>query len=92
MIVILHFLIHWMGADYGAPYGHLQPYDVLSGLLGIGLIGAVAELIRRVQKHHIERMAQTARHHKERMAQAEKHHINLKRHISDQLGSGRDGG
>src|SRR5262249_39823038 len=35
-----HFFVHWTGGDFGAPaYGYLEPYDWLSGILGLTFLG-----------------------------------------------------
>jgi hypothetical protein len=50
-LVVWHFVVHWTGSDYGAPYGQFQPYDFLSGLAGLSLIGILYSHIRSHNCH-----------------------------------------
>jgi hypothetical protein len=42
-----HFLVHWTGSDYGEPYGHFEPYDFLSGIAGLSLLGLLLNQLRK---------------------------------------------
>lgn len=36
-----HWLVHFAGVDYGAPYGRWVPYDFWSGIAGSFIIGVI---------------------------------------------------
>lgn len=39
-LIFWHGFVHWTGGDYGAPaYGYFEPYDWVSGILGLGVLG-----------------------------------------------------
>lgn len=46
-IMFEHGLVHWTGSDFGEPYGHFEPYDMLSGLASLGLLGTVIVAYRK---------------------------------------------
>lgn len=50
-----HWLVHWTGGDYpapyGVPYGHLMPYDWLSGILGLSFLGLFLTQFRKRNCH-----------------------------------------
>jgi hypothetical protein len=60
-----HWLVHWTGGDYpapyGVPYGHLLPYDWLSGILGLSFLGL---FLTQFRKHncHVRWCPRIARH------------------------------
>lgn len=37
-----HWVVHFFGCDYGAPYGHFVPYNFWSGVAGSFLSAALA--------------------------------------------------
>jgi len=80
-----HWLVHFIGADLGARYGHFVPGDFWSGFgsdLGeVTLAGTLVEGGRRAA-----RLAR--KHHGERLAQAADHHEELKRHITETMAGG----
>ena len=43
------FIVHWAGTDYGSSYGDFQPYDLYSGLLGLGILGI---FLTNARKHN----------------------------------------
>lgn len=55
LIVILHFLIHLFGVDYGVSYGHVVAYNFWSGfgsdLTEFALIGALIGVYRKHNCH-----------------------------------------
>lgn len=46
-----HWLTHWTGSDYGYPYGKFEPYDLYSGLLGLGVAGVFFAVYRKHNCH-----------------------------------------
>lgn len=48
---VWHFLVHWTGGDYGTTYGRFEPYDFLSGVAGLSLIGILINQVRRYNCH-----------------------------------------
>lgn len=47
-----HFVVHWLGTDYGAPsYGYFEPYDLYSGFLGLSFATAFLAIVRRHNCH-----------------------------------------
>ena len=87
MIAVWYALVHWMGADYGLPYGHWSFYDFHSGFgsgyLAIG--GGFVTLIVRQGRHHRERIAQSARQHRDLLEQQNTHHAEMKAHLAQHL-------
>lgn len=51
-VVFEHGLVHWSGSDYGEPYGHFEPYDLISGLAGLGILSGIIVTYR---KHYCAR-------------------------------------
>lgn len=53
--MILHWLIHFIGADYGAPYGRWVPESFWSGFgsdIGeVAIIGGILAIVRRHNCH-----------------------------------------
>jgi len=50
--MVWHFFVHWTGGDYGAPrYGQLEPYDWLSGILGLSFLGLFYSHLRKSNCH-----------------------------------------
>ena len=41
-MILVRFVIHFFGIDYGAPYGHWVPYNFWSGVAGSFLTAAIA--------------------------------------------------
>jgi hypothetical protein len=57
-----HGLIHWSGSDYGEPYGHFEPYDMLSGIASLGVLSSIIVAYRKFYcaKKHCWRMGHHA--------------------------------
>ena len=87
MIALWYALAHFMGADYGLPYGHWGWYNFHSGFgSGYVAIGAgFVTLIMRQGRHHRERIAQSARQHRDLLEQAALHHEESKAHLAQHL-------
>jgi hypothetical protein len=45
VIIAWHFLVHFFGCDYGAPYGVLVPYDFWSGVSGSFVVGVIVFIV-----------------------------------------------
>jgi hypothetical protein len=43
-VTVVHWLVHFFGCDYGAPYGVWVPYDFWSGVAGSFLVGVTVFL------------------------------------------------
>jgi hypothetical protein len=86
---IWHVLVHYMGVDYGLPYGRWGWYNFHSGFganfgeyaIAVSLI----TLIRKTAQHHQERIAQSARQHRELLEQAKAQHDEAKAHLAQHL-------
>jgi len=51
-LITWHFFVHWTGGDYGAnQYGHLEPYDWLSGVMGLSVLGLVSHNLAKHNCH-----------------------------------------
>jgi hypothetical protein len=51
-MIAWHFIVHWIGGDYGAPaYGYFEPYDLYSGLFGLGILGLLTVNLRKHNCH-----------------------------------------
>lgn len=75
---IWHFLVHWTGSDYGANYGQFQPYDFLSGVAGLSLLGI---LINTFRKHNCgTRWCWRIGHHEWKDGNGLSHHLCRKHH------------
>lgn len=57
-----HFLVHWTGSDYGAPYGRLIPYDFLSGFFGGSVFLTAAWALVRRSNCEVHRCWRLGRH------------------------------
>jgi hypothetical protein len=69
------WLWHFLGFDYGLPYGHVGAYNVWSGFLGdVGIVGGIVTGLRLMVRQHRERLAQAARHQVELLKQSADHH------------------
>lgn len=51
MLILWHWLVHFFGADYGAPYGRWVPYDFWSGVSGSFLSAALAAALAWYAAH-----------------------------------------
>ena len=87
MTVIWHALVHFLGADYGLPYGHWGWYNFHSGFGGayVAIGAGFITLIRRQGRHHRERLAQSARQHRDLIEQQKLHHEDMKAHLAQHL-------
>jgi|SRR5215472_737170 len=74
MLTLLHFLVHWTGSDYGYPYGHFEPYDALSGIAGLSLVGLMYHKFRALNCHQY-RCWRIGRHHVDGSVWCNRHHI-----------------
>jgi hypothetical protein len=77
---VWHFFVHWTGGDYGAgAYGRLEPYDWLSGIFGLSLLGIAVSNLRKYncEVHRCWRMG--------RHTSAAGHHLCRKHHPDDPL-------
>lgn len=48
LLSVYHGLVHWSGSDYGEPYGHFEPYDLISGLAGLSIVSGVIVAYRKI--------------------------------------------
>lgn len=79
-----HWIVHWTGCDYGAGYGHFQPYDFLSGF---GSLSLFAWLIGMYVRHRCHGCWRLSRHVVDGSPWCNRHHETARSRMTGPAGT-----